>query len=97
MTNDQIQSTQTTETISKVFQSQHLHRGEYDPATGMLKVQFSNGSIYAYHSVPQTTADTFFQSQSPGTYLHSKIRGVHGELKLADGQTKSGRRSTRTY
>jgi hypothetical protein len=79
----------------RALQSHHLNGGDYDPATGMLSIQFTNGAVYNYAGVPQTTADTFFQTGSPGSYFHDKIKGKFPEAKVADGTTKSGRRSTR--
>jgi KTSC domain len=79
------------------LQSSHMNGSDYDAETQRLTIQFVNGAIYRYHGVPQTTVDTLHQSSSPGTYFHDKIKGNYPEQKLADGMTKSGRRSTRRY
>ena len=79
------------------LQSRHLNAGDYDPERQTLAIQFVNGAVYTYSRVPQTVADTLFQTGSPGSYFHDKIRGSYPETKLAWGQTKSGRRSTNTF
>jgi hypothetical protein len=81
----------------RVFQSHHLNGGDYDPQTKTLTIQFVNGAVHNYHGVPQTIADTLFQSSSPGSYFHAKIRGKYSERQMAQGVTKSGRRSQRRF
>jgi uncharacterized protein len=80
----------------QAFQSRHLSGGDYDPATGTLVIQFVNGAIYKYFDVPQTAADSLFQSGSSRDYFNDKIKGRYRYVKLMDGVTKSGRRSTRS-
>lgn len=80
----------------RVLQSGHLNGADYDPDAQILWIQFTNGAVYRYHGVPPSVADTLFQSGSPGSYFHSKIRGNYSEVKAVDGTTKSGRRSQRT-
>jgi hypothetical protein len=79
------------------LQSRHLNAGDYDPEAQTLAIQFVNGAVYAYSRVPQTVADTLFQTGSPGSYFHDKIRGSYPETKMVSGTTKSGRRSTNTF
>ena len=79
------------------LQSRHLNAGDYDPERQTLAIQFVNGAVYTYSRVPQTVADTLFQTGSPGSYFHDKIRGNYPETKMVSGTTKSGRRSTNTF
>jgi hypothetical protein len=79
------------------LQSRHLNAGDYNPEQQTLAIQFVNGAVYNYMRVPQTVADTLFQTGSPGSYFHDKIRGNYPETKMVSGQTKSGRRSTRRF
>jgi KTSC domain len=77
----------------RALQSKHLNGAAYDPDRQSLTIQFVNGAVYNYGSVPPTVADTLFQAGSPGSYFHDKIKGRYPETKLADGATKKGRRS----
>lgn len=79
------------------LQSRHLNGADYDSEAQTLAIQFVNGAVYTYSRVPQTVADTLFQTGSPGSYFHDKIRGNYPETKMVSGQTKSGRRSTRRF
>ena len=81
----------------RALQSGHMAGADYDEETAALTIQFVNGAVYRYRQVPPYIADTLFQSSSPGTYFHDKIKGAYGEQKILDGQTKSGRRSRRRY
>jgi hypothetical protein len=81
----------------RALQSRHLNGFDYDPESRTLAIRFVNGAVYHYRGVPQTVADTLTQTGSPGTYFHEKIRGNYFEVKVADGQTKSGRRSTNRF
>jgi KTSC domain len=81
----------------RAFQSTHLHGGDYDPATQTLTMQFSNGAVYQYYGVPQTAADSLFQTGSSQDYFNDKIKGRYSYAKVADGTTKSGRRSRREW
>ena len=79
------------------LQSRHLNGADYDPEAQTLAIQFVNGAVYTYNRVPQTVADTLFQTGSPGSYFHDKIRGNYPEMKVVSGTTKSGRRSTNSF
>jgi hypothetical protein len=79
------------------LQSRHLNAGDYDPEQQTLSIQFVNGAVYQYRNVSQTVADTLFQTGSPGSYFHDKIRGNYPESKVLDGQTKKGRRSSNSF
>jgi len=85
----------------RALQSSHLMGVEYDDETHepqILTFQFVNGAIYrTAYPVPRTSVDSLLQSSSAGSYFHSKIEPVFGMVKLADGTTKSGRRSTRNF
>jgi hypothetical protein len=81
----------------RALQSTHLNGGDYDPDTQTLMLQFVNGAVYRYTGVPQHKADTLFQSSSPGGYFHDHIRGQYTEVKIGEGSTRTGRRSTRKY
>lgn len=80
-----------------VFQSTHINQAEYDPDTKILVMQFTNGSVYNYFDVPQTTVDTLFQTGSSQDYFNDHIKSRYRYMKIADGQSKrTGRRSRST-
>jgi hypothetical protein len=82
----------------RALQSGHMYGADYDPESQILIIQFNNGAVYRTISrVPQTVVDSFFQSGSPGSFFHAKIENVYGMVKIADGTTRSGRRSRRRY
>lgn len=82
----------------RALQSRHLNGADYDPESGILWIQFVNGAVYRYGpGVPQTTVDSLHQSSSAGSYFHDKIKGQYSEMKVADGRTKSGGKSSRRY
>ena len=43
-----------------------------------LHVQFKNGTLYAYLSVPQEIFDELLLASSKGTFLNQRIKGVFG-------------------
>ena len=83
----------------RAFQSTHLNGGEYNSDTRVLTIQFVNGSVYQYRGVEPTTADTLFQSSSPGSYFHDRIRNNanYSGVQVAQGTTKTGRKSQRRF
>ena len=53
-------------------------RANYDPETEVLSLQFTNGMIYDYPSVPVSVYAGLLEADSPGRYYHQNIRGVYG-------------------
>jgi hypothetical protein len=75
----------------KIAQSSHIQAHDYDPANRVLMIQFTNGAIYHYQAVSQTTYDSFSQSSSPGEYFHSKIRERHKGSLIVPGDKQKRR------
>jgi lysyl-tRNA synthetase class 2 len=75
----------------RIAQSSHVQAHEYDPESQTLLVQFTNGAMYRYAGVDQTTYDSFSQSSSPGSYLHAKIKGSYPSEMVSAGQKRSRR------
>lgn len=48
----------------------------YDQASGVLEVEFANGSTYQYFDVPEQVASGLLTASSVGGYLASEIKGV---------------------
>lgn len=55
----------------------------YDPETEELQLRFSNGAVYAYSGVPQSTADALSRAPSAGSYFHRSIKGVYPDTQVA--------------
>jgi len=81
----------------QAFQSRHLLGGKYDATTRVLTIQFVNGAVYNYFNVPDTAADSLFQTGSSQDYFNDKIKGRYSYTKIADGSTRGGRRSRRRF
>ncbi len=50
---------------------------DYDADMGVLHVRFANGQVYSYNDVPPQIAKGLAESQSPGRYFHSVIKGQY--------------------
>jgi KTSC domain len=81
----------------QALQSHHWNAGGYDADSATLTVQATNGAMYQARGVPQTVADTFFQTSSPGAFWHDKIKTKYTVVKTADGMTKTGRKSRKQF
>jgi hypothetical protein len=55
-------------------QSSNLKAIGYDHATQTLAVQFPNGNIYHYDSVPQSVYDNLMADESKGSFFSKFIR-----------------------
>jgi len=47
---------------------------------GILEVEFHNGGIYQYYSVPSSVYNALMNASSKGSYLATKVKG-HYEYK----------------
>jgi hypothetical protein len=47
----------------------------YDPATKMLRLQFTDGEIYSFADVPPQLIEELLRSSSPGKFFNGRIRG----------------------
>lgn len=54
----------------------------YDPDSGVLEVEFTNGAVYSYSGVPLGEYEGFMSADSKGKYLHSNIKGRYPYAKL---------------
>lgn len=53
----------------------------YDPATQTLSLKFHDESIYDYSPVPAGVHTEFMQSESKGSFFHSRIRTHYKNVK----------------
>jgi len=54
----------------------------YDEETKTLEVEFHNGDVYQYHSVPVSEYEGLMGAASVGKYLHSYIGRVYPHSKM---------------
>jgi len=48
----------------------------YDPDTGSLEVEFTNGSVYEYKNVPLLVYEELMKASSHGAYLNREIKNA---------------------
>lgn len=59
-------------------QSVAIKSFDYDEKKGILKVEFTNGSIYKYHNVPKAIYQELEKHPSKGQYFNAEIRDKFG-------------------
>ena len=57
--------------------SSNVYSIGYDASTNTLEVQFNNGSVYQYYSVPSSIYQGLMSASSHGSYLHAYVKGVY--------------------
>ena len=56
-------------------ESSNISRFAYDDASRVLKVEFTNGSVYDYFDVPDHVFSGMRNASSKGQYLAQQIKG----------------------
>ena len=56
-------------------ESSNISRFAYDDASRVLKVEFTNGSVYDYFDVPGHVFNGMRNASSKGQYLAQQIKG----------------------
>jgi hypothetical protein len=74
--------------MANVSQSSHLQASDYDEASQILTVQFTDGSIYQYTGVPQDVYFQWSQSGRSGIPFWSLIRGRYPTTMLVPGSRR---------
>lgn len=54
----------------------------YDEDSQVLEVEFINGGVYSYSSVPAGEYDGFVNADSKGKYFHANIKDRYPFIKL---------------
>ena len=54
----------------------------YDEDIQVLELEFTNGSVYQYSSVPPAEHDGIMNADSKGKYLHANIKKLYPFVKL---------------
>jgi hypothetical protein len=62
--------------------SSNILSAGYEPTTLTLEVEFTNGHIYQYFDVPQHIYDALIETESPGHFLNSAIKGMFRYSRL---------------
>ncbi len=55
-------------------QSSNLASIGYDISTSILEIEFRNGSVYQYYSVPAQVHEGLMNAGSKGSYFHQNIK-----------------------
>lgn len=65
--------------IKSVFyrSSSFIKNVSWDPNSEILLVQFSSGSTWAYHGVPESTYNSMVRSTSVGEYFNKNVRNQY--------------------
>lgn len=58
----------------KIVRSSNLASVGYDSASRTLEVEFNNGGIYQYHSVPQPVFNELMSASSHGEYFDRNVK-----------------------
>lgn len=58
-------------------ESSTLRSVGYDRDSLVLEIEFVNGNVYRYSSVPERVHDTLMRAPSKGTYFSQHIRDVY--------------------
>ena len=61
----------------RYVKSSNVQGVAYDKGQSALYVQFTNGSEYMYHDVPEDEYESLLASLSPGAYMNDFIKGTY--------------------
>lgn len=71
---------EATDTIR--MDSSNLLEASYDDTHKLLRIQFTNGSVYEYRAVPRPIFDMLATAPSPGMYFAASIKRRYGFVRL---------------
>jgi hypothetical protein len=54
----------------------------YDSDSGVLEVEFTNGTVYSYSGVPTSEYDGFLNADSKGKYFNGNIKNRYSFVKV---------------
>lgn len=54
----------------------------YDESSQVLEIEFNNGGIYQYESVPPSVYQDLINASSIGQYFHRSIKNVYSCTKV---------------
>jgi hypothetical protein len=62
----------------------------YDPATGVLEVEFLHGLVYEYAAVSKEVHSAFMAASSKGSFFHTEIKGAYDYKKVEGAGDEKG-------
>ena len=62
--------------------SSHLDSIGYDPNTKTLEIEFKDGAVYQYFSVPERVYRNLVQAFSIGEYFDAHVRNSYSYMKI---------------
>ncbi len=62
--------------------SSNLKSAGYDPGQQLLEIEFKDGSVYQYDTVPLSIYEGLMAAASHGSYHHAHIRGLYTYRRL---------------
>lgn len=62
--------------------SESLASVGYDAATSTLEIEFHNGSIYRYSTVPESVFNALIHAPSKGRFFMERIKGAYVSRRL---------------
>ena len=62
--------------------SSHLSSIGYNENSGLLEIEFKDGSIYQYSNVPTNIYEELMAASSHGKYFHRHIRDVYSDTQI---------------
>lgn len=65
-----------------VVASSNVRSVGYDPSSMTLEVEFHDGGVYQYRSVPGAIHAAFMGASSKGSYLASHIKNRYPTIKI---------------
>ena len=68
--------------IRQPVSSSNIKSVGYDLDSTLLEIEFHDGSIYQYSSVPQDVYKALMAAASLGSFLHKHIRGKYSYHKV---------------
>jgi hypothetical protein len=54
----------------------------YDSESGVLEVEFTNGTVYSYSGVPMGEYDGLLSADSKGKYFNANIKNRYSFVKI---------------
>jgi hypothetical protein len=66
----------------QIVNSSNINSIGYDPDSNLLEVEFNDGGVYQYLSVPTSIYQAFISAGSYGTYFHKFIKEKFSYKKL---------------
>ena len=77
------------ETETAELKSEFLEQAEYYPATRVLTLHFTDGSIYTYQDIPRSVFTELRDTNSAGDYFNQHVRNEFKYRRLKAGTSRT--------